>query len=50
MPTKLQIDLENIKAKYSELYGRELQEAIDRECSGDYKKMLISLLNGEPVK
>ena len=40
----LQIDLDDIKAKYKELYGKTLDKAIDSECSGDYKKLLLALI------
>ena len=39
-----QIDLVEIKAKYQELYGKSLEDAIGDECSGDYKKMLIAIV------
>ena len=36
--------LKNIKAKYKEKYGKELEDAVKKETSGDLKRMLVSLL------
>ena len=36
--------LKNIKAKYKEKYGKELEDAVKKETSGDLQRMLISLL------
>lgn len=40
-----QIDMENIKAKYMEMYGRPMAEAISRETRGDFKNMLLQLIS-----
>lgn len=39
-----EIDLENIKEKYKELYGKELHEDIEDECSSDYKRLLLYVI------
>ena len=39
-----QIDLGDIKAKYKQLYKKTLEDDIDSECSGDFKKLLLALL------
>ena len=41
--------LKAVQDKYFELYGRPLVEDIDSECSGDYKKAVISKCINEPV-
>lgn len=28
------------------MYGKELEEAIDDECSGDFKRVLVAILQG----
>ena len=40
-----QIDMEEIKAAYEEMYEVPLVEAVESECSGDYKKLLLAILN-----
>ena len=42
-------ELKAVQDKYFELYGRPLIEDIDEECSGDYKKAVISKCINEPV-
>jgi len=39
-----EIDLETIKHEFLRKYDQDLCEMIDNECSGDYKKLLLSLL------
>ncbi|KAL0107828.1 hypothetical protein PUN28_014838 [Cardiocondyla obscurior] len=39
-----EIDLGDIKDTYERLYGKSLAEAIDDDCSGDYKRLLLALL------
>ena len=41
--------LKRVQGKYFELYCRPLVEDIDEECSGDYKKAVISKCINEPV-
>ena len=36
--------LKNIQAKYKEKYGKELEDEVKKETSGDLKRMLVSLL------
>ena len=40
----LQVDLEDIKAKFLEMYHKTLGKMIEGDCSGDYKKMLLALV------
>lgn len=40
----LQDDLEEIKEEYQNLYETSLAEAVADECSGDYKRMLLSII------
>ncbi|XP_076440597.1 annexin A13-like [Babylonia areolata] len=40
-----EIDLQDIADKYREMYSCALQEAIADETSGDYRKLLIRILN-----
>ncbi|XP_011505326.1 PREDICTED: annexin B9-like [Ceratosolen solmsi marchali] len=39
-----EIDLGDIKESYEEKYGTQLAADIDDDCSGDYKKLLLTLL------
>ncbi|XP_067210153.1 annexin B9-like isoform X1 [Linepithema humile] len=39
-----EIDLGDIKEAYERMYNKPLAEAIDGDCSGDYKVLLIKLL------
>ncbi|XP_076440760.1 annexin A5-like [Babylonia areolata] len=43
--TRSEIDLEDIKDRYQEMYGTSLAEAVEGECSGDYKRLLLALIN-----
>jgi len=40
-----QIDLETIKDMYLEKYDVTLKEALDSECGGDFKRLLIEILH-----
>ncbi|KAI0211477.1 Annexin A13 [Lamellibrachia satsuma] len=42
--SRLEVDLPEIRAKYRELYGSRLEDVLDNECSGDYKKLLVALV------
>ena len=37
--------LEKIKTKYKEMYNKELEDDVKNDCSGDFQKILIGLLN-----
>jgi len=43
--TQSEKDMEGIKAAYVKLYGKTLAKALEGECSGDYKRMLLSLID-----
>jgi len=40
-----EIDLGAIKDKYEEMYGKELWQDIDDECSSDYKRLLLNVIH-----
>lgn len=40
-----QIDLETVKDMYLEKYDVTLKDALDSECGGDFKRLLIELLH-----
>lgn len=40
-----ELDLGNIMETYEKLYEKSLTEAIEEETSGDYKKLLLDILN-----
>lgn len=40
----LQVDLAAIKTKYEELYKKSLSDSIEGETSGDYKKLILALI------
>lgn len=42
-----QIDLADIRSRYKELYSTDLVEDIEADCSGDYCKLLVALVEGE---
>jgi len=41
---RCEIDLGAIKDKYEEMYGNELWQDINDECSSDYKRLLLNLI------
>ena len=40
-----QIDLETVKDMYLEKYDVTLKDALDSECGGDFKRLLIEILH-----
>ncbi|CAF1014249.1 unnamed protein product [Brachionus calyciflorus] len=42
--SRAEIDLDRIKYEYEEMYGKSLYDAVKSETSGDYKKLLLSLI------
>ncbi|KAL7636901.1 UNVERIFIED_CONTAM: hypothetical protein RMT77_012659 [Armadillidium vulgare] len=44
--SRAEVDLEDIKQAFSDLYGKSLEKEVQKETSGDYKKILLSLLAG----
>lgn len=43
--TRSEIDMEDIKKEYQGLYGKPLKEALEGECGGDYKRLLLAIIN-----
>lgn len=43
----LQSDLPAIKACYKKLYKKTLEESIENDTSGDYKRLLLALVRGD---
>jgi len=43
--TREEIDLQLIKRRYNEMFGKELWEDINEDCSGYFKKLLLSIVN-----
>ena len=41
-----QIDLADIKDEFVNMYEKPLEEWIESECGGDYKRMLLALVQG----
>ena len=39
-----QIDLQNIKDVYKMVYQKSLREAVSKETSGDFKKLLLGII------
>ena len=31
---------------YSVMYGKSLEEAVDGDCGGDYKRLLLAIIRG----
>ena len=40
----LQVDMEDIKKKFLEMYHKTLGKFIEGDCSGDYKRILLALV------
>ncbi|XP_037775457.1 annexin-B12-like isoform X1 [Penaeus monodon] len=45
--SRSQTDLADIRSRYKELYSTDLVEDIEADCSGDYCKLLVALVEGE---
>ncbi|XP_041360315.1 annexin A7-like [Gigantopelta aegis] len=45
MVSRSEVDLQDIKEAYLELYETSLTEAVSDECSGDYKRMLCCIID-----
>ncbi|XP_071833094.1 uncharacterized protein [Apostichopus japonicus] len=45
--SRCEVDMENIKGEYQTAYKETLGKAISGDTSGDYKKILVSLVGGE---
>jgi len=43
--TRSEIDLAHIKEKFEEVYETSLRDFVEGDCSGDYKKLLIAVLD-----
>nr|KAG5697413.1 hypothetical protein BaRGS_008839 [Batillaria attramentaria] len=43
--SRSEIDLEEIKEEFETMYERPLTEAIESECGGDYKRLLLAIIN-----
>lgn len=44
-PVNPQVDLETVKDMYLEKFDVTLKDALDSECSGDFKRLLIEILH-----
>lgn len=39
-------DLADVKDEFQQLYEKSLEEAVESECSGDYKRLLLAIVRG----
>lgn len=46
MVTRSEIDMQYIKSHFEEMYEQSLEDFINDDCSGDYRKVLLHLCNG----
>ncbi|KFB52658.1 AGAP003722-PA-like protein [Anopheles sinensis] len=44
--SRSEIDLQNVKDEYEQMYNKTLLSAVRNECSGDYKRALCALIGG----
>ncbi|XP_050729632.1 annexin B9-like isoform X3 [Eriocheir sinensis] len=44
--SRAEIDMGNIKSEYQKIYGKPLEKAIKSDISGDYKQLLIGMVEG----
>ncbi|MFH4984045.1 hypothetical protein AB6A40_010754 [Gnathostoma spinigerum] len=44
--SRSEVDLKSIKHEYESLYETPLVDAIKSECSGDYRKALVAIVEG----
>lgn len=44
-PPEQQLDLQTVKDMYLEKYDVTLKDALDSECGGDFKRLLIAILH-----
>ncbi|XP_041357145.1 annexin A4-like [Gigantopelta aegis] len=43
--SRSEIDLQDVKEAFEEMYEKSLLDSVSDECSGDYKRMLCSIIN-----
>ncbi|WAR20423.1 ANX13-like protein [Mya arenaria] len=43
--SRSEIDLEDIKARYMELYSQSLYDAVNSKCQGEYKNLLLAIID-----
>lgn len=46
MVTRSEVDMQYIKSHFEEMYEQTLEDFINDDCSGDYKKVMLHLCNG----
>ncbi|KAL8622443.1 hypothetical protein ACOMHN_034108 [Nucella lapillus] len=42
--SRCEVDLEEVKRQYADMYEVSLEEEVESECGGDYKKLLLALI------
>lgn len=42
--SRSEVDMEDIKERYVEMYEKTLEESLEDECSGDYKRLLLAIV------
>lgn len=43
--SRSEVDLQEVKEAYQRMYETSLSEAVESECGGDYKLMLLNIIN-----